>query len=186
MKRTTLLAIIALLTIPALVFANTGTSLANSKDVAGELTINPATLYFEKTITADDLSEHLLLLSSDEYGGRDTGEKGQKMAAKYISDFYKGLGMPPIIGDSSYYQEYELYKTEWGEVYVDCNGKRYEFLKDFYAFQGSNTKLITSTDEILFLGYGIHDHRYSDYKGVDVKDKILLVYDGEPKKKEHS
>ena len=35
----------------------------------------------------------------------------------------------------------------------------------------------------MFLGYGIHDHRYSDYKGVDVKDKVLLVYDGEPKKK---
>ena len=41
---------------------------------------------YAKTITEGDLKAHLSILASDEYEGRETGKKGQKMAAKYISD----------------------------------------------------------------------------------------------------
>src|SRR5688572_32362302 len=40
-----------------------------------------------QTIKAEDLSSYLHVLASDEYEGRETGQKGQKMAAEYISKF---------------------------------------------------------------------------------------------------
>ena len=39
---------------------------------------------YAKTITQKELSEHLHVLASDEYEGRETGKKGQKMAMNYL------------------------------------------------------------------------------------------------------
>ena len=36
------------------------------------------------------------------------------------------------------------------------------------------------TSEVLFLGYGIDDEKYSDYAGVDAAGKTILIYAGEP------
>jgi hypothetical protein len=49
-------------------------------------------LKYANTITEKDLEKHLTYLASDEMEGRDTGEKGQKMAAAYLENFYKVLG----------------------------------------------------------------------------------------------
>ena len=43
---------------------------------------------FAKTITEAELKEHLYTYASDEFEGRNTGEPGQKMAVKYLKDFY--------------------------------------------------------------------------------------------------
>jgi len=48
---------------------------------------------YASEIKADDLKKHLYILSSDTYEGRRTGQKGQKMAAEYITDYYKNLGL---------------------------------------------------------------------------------------------
>ncbi|MCP4882807.1 MAG: M28 family peptidase [Flavobacteriales bacterium] len=48
---------------------------------------------YANQIQADDLKEHLFLLSSDILEGRRTGEKGQKMAANYFTAYYKHLGL---------------------------------------------------------------------------------------------
>ena len=42
-------------------------------------------------IKADDLKEHLYLLSSDILEGRKTGEKGQKIAVNYLTAYYEHL-----------------------------------------------------------------------------------------------
>lgn len=44
-------------------------------------------------IKADDLKEHLYLLSSDILEGRKTGEKGQKMAVNYLTAYYEHLNL---------------------------------------------------------------------------------------------
>lgn len=59
---------------------------------------------YMKTITPSDLKEHLYIFASDEFEGRNTGEPGQKKAAKYIQDFYtkEGIQSP----ESPYVQNY--------------------------------------------------------------------------------
>ena len=56
-------------------------------------------------IKAKDIKEHLYILASDILEGRRTGEKGQKMAANYITAFYKNLGLKAPKGHGNYLQE---------------------------------------------------------------------------------
>ncbi len=59
----------------------------------------------QEFITEADLKKHLSILASDKFEGRMTGEKGQKMAADYIKEYYKEIGVEPgIEKTSSYFQ----------------------------------------------------------------------------------
>jgi len=57
-----------------------------------------------KTITQEDLKNHLYVIASDAMQGRNTGEAGQKEAGKYIIEQYKSDGIPFPKGAKSFYQ----------------------------------------------------------------------------------
>ncbi|HLG01981.1 MAG TPA: M28 family peptidase [Bacteroidia bacterium] len=136
---------------------------------------------FAETITAKDLKTHLSILASDEYEGRETGEKGQKMAATYIADKFRSSGIPELPG-GGYYQDVPLLKLEPGEGSVSAAGKTYSFGKDFYYLQGTEDGE-TKSSQLVFAGYGIQDSAYKDYEGLDVRGKTVMVLAGEPYKK---
>lgn len=137
---------------------------------------------FASTITSEDLSVHLHILASDEYEGRETGKEGQKKAAKYIADHFKKLGLAPGNGDS-YFQSFPLEVIDPRGVKIMAGDETYTFLEDFYYYPSFSDQVI-KTDDIVFLGYGIDDVKYSDYKDVDVKGKVIVVLDGEPRNKD--
>lgn len=74
--------------------------------IVKEITLqdNKSIYYYSNTITSEDLKKHLLKLTSKEFEGRKTGEKGQKIAAKYIADYYKSLEFEAAISEGQYYQ----------------------------------------------------------------------------------
>ncbi len=135
---------------------------------------------FSHFIDTADLRKHLAILASDEYEGRETGKKGQRLAADYLANHFKQLGLPKIGTDNSYFQEYDLLEEEWQSVTVRLNDKNYEFQKDFYCFHRSAQAGTILADEIIFMSYGIEDEAYNDYLKQDVKDKVILVLQGEP------
>lgn len=55
-------------------------------------------------ISAEELSKHLHVIASDEFEGRQTGEKGQKLAADYLVNFYLEKEIASGNGDS-YFQQ---------------------------------------------------------------------------------
>ena len=61
-------------------------------------------LNYAKTITSEELKTHLYTFSSNEFEGRRVGEKGQKLAAKFLKDYYVDLSIKSPFGDSNYYQ----------------------------------------------------------------------------------
>ena len=134
---------------------------------------------YAATITADELKEHLFELADDKYEGRETGKEGQKLAANYIAKFFRNLGIKPCV-DGSYYQKFPLKKVSTTQSTMAINGQKLDFIKDFYFFSGFPTGKIEA-NEILYLGYGIDSEDYSDYDGINVKGKILLMEMGEPK-----
>ncbi|QNF33239.1 M28 family peptidase [Adhaeribacter swui] len=156
-------------------------SATEEKAITDVTKLRAAAPTYAATITAADLSKHLNIIASDEYEGRDTGEKGQKMAAEYISKQFKedGLIGPVKDGDNPYYQTFNLEKTSWDEGYVTIDGKRYTFLDDFYV-QGDPTFATEQNLETVFVGYGIEDSAYTDYNNVDVTGKVALMFVGEP------
>jgi hypothetical protein len=133
---------------------------------------------YSKIINTKGLSKNLKEIASDKYEGRETGQKGQKMAAKYIAQQFSAAGIPPYKG-TSYYQEFKLnlILPKLAELSVD--GKKYDANKDYYNFPGETDQKI-EVSEVLFLGYGIQEANYDDYKGVDVKGKVLMVLSDEP------
>jgi hypothetical protein len=132
------------------------------------------------TITERDIKEHIFTLASDEFEGRETGEEGNMKAANYIAAKFEKLGLPKIV-NNSYFQKIAFTFTSWKDTYFTNGDKEYRLLRDFLAFpQFSSSETKNDFQKIVFVGYGIEEGAYSDYKGVDVRDAVVMVYDGEP------
>jgi len=58
---------------------------------------------FANSINKTDLQLSLYKLASNEFEGRRSGEKGQKLAAKFLADYYKHIGIKSAY-DSTYFQ----------------------------------------------------------------------------------
>lgn len=82
------------------------TSCKSNKNASNNNYSNSNTIIqkFSNTINVKDAKEHLYTLASDEYEGRKTGEKGQKMAAEYLSKQYEKFGIKGIHGTQDYFQ----------------------------------------------------------------------------------
>jgi hypothetical protein len=71
---------------------------------------NPDAQKYAELITRDDLKDHLTIIASDALEGRETGKRGQKMAAALIANHFQELGLTgPVNG--SYYQPVPLYSS---------------------------------------------------------------------------
>ena len=140
---------------------------------------------YANTITQEDLRKHLSIIASDAYEGRETGEKGQKMAADYLAKQFQDLGLTgPVQGsDNPYIQHFQLERTHWGDVTFTIGNKPYKWLEDFFIYGKSQFQDETTLQPV-FVGYGIEQEGYSDYAGKDVKGKDVIVLGGEPKTKD--
>jgi len=138
---------------------------------------------FAETITPDGLKKFLMVLASDEYEGRETGQPGQAKAADYIAKQFESFGIPAMGENGTYFQEISFYNEKWTTISLDANGQKYRHLKDFYSFPGANkNRPKSNTNKIYFLGYGVDDAKYSDYNGKRFDGKTVMIYSGEPKK----
>ncbi len=160
---------------------NCGTS---SKSNSSSVQMNEAKVSdpveYASSITSDELKEMLYKYASDEFEGRETGEKGQKLAVEYLKAQYKAMEIPTPLGDDDYFQEVPLEKQSVSEAKVSVNGKSFKSFEDHIVLRTSGNTNI-SADEIVYVGYGIDADNYSNYKDIDVEGKIVLAKTGEPK-----
>jgi Peptidase family M28 len=154
-----------------------------TKRIVNDATI-PAIRYAH-SIKADELRNHLTILASDSLEGRETGQPGIDLAADYISKFSRNLGMKTMPNSASYLQPVAFTYSKWSNLEFVANNEKYRHLWDFLAFPDRNNSLPSlSETEVLFLGYGIDDALYSDYKDKDVKGKVIMINRGEPLNKD--
>ena len=66
---------------------------------------------YAETITSKELKELLYVYASDYFGGRETGERGQKIAVEYLKNHYINNGIESLISDS-YFQNVPLKNTK--------------------------------------------------------------------------
>lgn len=133
-----------------------------------------------KTITASELEQHARTLASPEFEGRETGTEGQRKAAAYLAGVFESYGLPKIV-EGSYTQKISFLSENWEKINLKLNGTDLKHFQDFYAWPSANTDVeMNAAKEILFLGYGIDDEKYSDYANADVAGKAILIYSGEP------
>jgi hypothetical protein len=90
----------------------------------------PIQAKYANTITVEDLTKHLTYLASDEMKGRDTGSEEGKIAANYLADFYKNLGLSaPVNG--SYFQSVPLVNSLFGKVTLQVGKAKLVENQDF-------------------------------------------------------
>ena len=142
---------------------------------------------FAETINVADLRAHEMVLTSDSLEGRETGTIGNLKAAKYIASQFEKLGLPKVGKDNSYFQRMVYSNDGWNNIGMSINDHSYRHQFNFYALPYQNPVVeggkIEATD-VVFLGYGIDDSHYSDYKKTNVKGKVILINMGEPMTKD--
>lgn len=140
--------------------------------------VNETVLKYEKEITPEDLRSFLSVLAHDSLEGRETGMKGQKMAASYIEKHFRAIGLEGVNG--KYQQSFPIVIENPGGTKFSVAGKEQTYIDDFF-YIGSFEPEVIEASSFVFAGYGIDDKDYNDYSKIDVKDKIVVILSGEPK-----
>ncbi len=159
-------------------------------------------------ITKSAVKGQLEFLASDWTEGRSTGQPGAYMAADYIASLFKVYGLEPA-GDMAstrvsradrmqgkrpesyrtFYQSFNLIEYKSGEnqklslVNKSSEGSRtvnFVYQTDFSV--RTSDVAIEVEMPVVFVGYGYSDEEagYDDFKGLDVKGKIILRLSGYP------
>jgi Zn-dependent M28 family amino/carboxypeptidase len=138
-------------------------------------------------IKADALMEHIKILSSDLYEGRGPGTNGENFSINYIKDQFKQMGLEPGNTDGTYFQSVPLVgitTNQNTEMKVKAAGKdmTLKFGDDFVA---RTVRIVDRTSfdaDMVFVGYGVKADEYGwdDYKGMDVRGKVLVMLVNDP------
>ncbi|MBX2965359.1 MAG: M28 family peptidase [Cyclobacteriaceae bacterium] len=118
-----------------------------------------------------DLKEYLTILASDALEGRETGTRGQRMAAAFIASHFEELGLqPPVNG--SYYQPVTLYSSGTPEVSFNAGG--IALTENEYIYFGAGATSGYTELPLVFAGTGSDE----DLAQVDVKGKAAIILMG--------
>ena len=150
-----------------------------------------SSLYSQKrgleSINRHDLKMHLQFLASDELKGRETGEPGLQIAARYLAVQAEQMGLQPVDPDRDYMQPYEIaeksYDREKSMITITGADGRVTVNNDpFYMLPAPAGDQTTLEGEVVFAGYGIRDeeHGYNDFENIDIQDKIVLFMNRAP------
>ncbi len=134
-------------------------------------------------ITQTELQVLVGTLASDEFEGRDTGKKGQKLAAEYLRKHFIEMGLegPSRSGDP-YYQEFYLLRSGLQELTIIQGQDTLRSGQEF-ALYGNSVPYNLEAD-VVFLGYGLDVQAWNDYPDdLSVEGKIVAFFAGEPKDK---
>lgn len=129
----------------------------------------------EETVKKSTIEGHIYFLASDELRGREAGEPGADIAAKYLGTTLQRYGVKQISGaENGYYQPVPLRKiVNPTDVVVELNGKSY---KEVLCVTPTNLENETET---VFINYGLE----ADYSAaVDYTGKILIAKAGAPER----
>jgi len=110
---------------------------------------------YANTINTTDIEKHISVLASDSLEGRETGKKGQKMAANYIAQHFKNIGIPPY-KHKTYFQKFKVRKQKHLCKCDDCD------LDIFKKIAGVNNWVRGEN----VLGY---------IEGTDLKNELIII-----------
>lgn len=139
-------------------------------------------------ITDQALRGHIRFLADDLLEGRGPGSRGDELARAYIAAQFESLGLKTVLPDNKWMQPVPLVGVT---AHVPAtmqfqNAERSLELKrhDDYVFAAGKPKdqIAIKDAEIVFVGYGIQapEYQWDDFKGVDLRGKVLLMMNNDP------
>src|SRR5438309_10491614 len=138
-------------------------------------------------ITADGVMNHIKVLSSDEFEGRGPGTHGEDLSINYIADQFKKIGLEPGNTDGTYFQKVPLAgiaTRQDAEMKIKAANKdlKLKFGQDFVARSVRIAEKPRFDADMVFVGYGVvaPEYGWDDYKGMDVRGKVLIMLVNDP------
>jgi len=156
------------------------------------------------SIDAERIRATVKYLSDDKLEGRGTGQKGGDMAADWLAQQFKSYGLEPAGEQGSYFQKVRFYgiatdphKTQvsllpvGGSVHAlgtsagegaGTAAMPLKYADDFIVLDETHSSQSLIDASIVYVGYGISapEYQWDDYKGADLKGKVLLMLVNEP------
>ena len=160
------------------VLAGTGAAFADGDSADQALAkINPQSIRANMRFLADDLLE-----------GRGTATRGHEVAAKFMATRFEAMGLIPAGDAGTYLQRVPLrsMKIDPGKsamAWVRA-GKAHTFVaaEDYLLRPDPSRHVISAEAPVVFVGFGVTtpEQHYDDYKGIDVRGKIVAVISAAP------
>lgn len=129
-----------------------------------------------EAISAEQLKDYLYFVASDEMGGRDTPSVGLDLTAKFLALNLSRWGFKPAGDDGTFFQRMWINRSsiDGESTKIAVNGKSFKYAEDFFLLRGNGS----AEGALVFGGNGwlVRSKGYDAFKGVDVKNKIVLLY----------
>ncbi len=135
-----------------------------------------------KAISIKTIEKITRELSDDKFEGRGTLQRGGDMAANWIADQMKTIGLKPLGDNGTYLQSMPLVETAFtDETNVSLDGEKLIYGKDWSA--GALLADMKGESKLIFVGHGMVSDELgrNDLKDADLKGKIAVLIDGPPR-----
>jgi Zn-dependent M28 family amino/carboxypeptidase len=140
----------------------------------------------QPVVTEAPLRAHLSFLADDLFEGRGTGQRGGLLAVRYLETQAAAIGLQPL-ADGTYRQSVKIEGTRLqpgSALSFDTAGKTVtpKVGEDILIGTMSGKQDVAIDAPLVFVGYGAEapEENWDDYKGVDVKGKILVMMVNDP------
>jgi len=145
-------------------------------------------LHAEIQADAEKIRAHVKFLASDLLEGRGTGQRGGDIASEYIATQFALYGLKPAGENGTYFQDVPMVRvktlgeTSFNFVATSLETMTLKNLDDFVTNNESQMEAAYIDAPIVFVGYGIEapEYNWDDYKGIDLKGKVALLFVNEP------
>ncbi|CDG85353.1 M28 family peptidase [Janthinobacterium agaricidamnosum] len=132
------------------------------------------------------LRAHLSFLADDLLEGRGTGQRGGDLAVRYLETQAAVIGLKPL-KNGGYRQALNIVGSKVlpeSRVTFEAGGQTLSpAFGSGIVYGASNGKASVAFDApVVFVGYGIRapEEQWDDFKGVDVKNKLLVMMVNDP------
>jgi Zn-dependent M28 family amino/carboxypeptidase len=150
--------------------------------------LTPAEKAAAHVIRANGLRADVRFLAHDLLEGRGPGSRGDQLAEAYIAARLEGLGLEPGAPNGSWFQPLELVSVTTHAPRVlraqhGTESAEFTLSEDFAVESGvQTTQAKVENAEVVFVGYGIvaPEYQWDDYKGADLKGKVILMMNNDP------
>jgi hypothetical protein len=127
-------------------------------------------------------------LADDLLEGRGAATRGHEIAAKFMASEFEGMGLQAGGDRGSFFQAVPMRSIRIDEAKTTFtiirDGKEQQLVgrQDFIAGPDPGRTESSVEAPVVFVGYGVRapELGYDDYKGVDVKGKIVAITSGAP------
>ncbi|HTU12700.1 MAG TPA: M28 family metallopeptidase [Allosphingosinicella sp.] len=143
----------------------------------------PATSAAPADFSADAFRTHVTFLADDLLEGREAGTRGYDLAARYVATQFAALGLRPAGPNGGWYQNVQFTNyTPGGNATITVGDHVFRQGEQMSMRASPNIAALSIDAPLVFVGYGLDApaQGYDDYRGLDVRGKIVVVLSGLP------